>query len=386
MSEHKQKKKPKTAKIKKQINHEEKSDEIIKPILPEVKMKPITEKIIKQFVNSLFENEKENIKLNNTVSPSQNKKISKIKHKEILNSDTKNKNNKKNILEKNNDKNKNKRNKTSGKVVKSNSLCQNNNININLDNKNKQNYNLTVSPQTSHYKVKKGKKKNIGNYRIPSTESNVLSPTNKETLGDKMMKIELAREKKICAEKLRIIKEHILSLQKKEEELSKKMMKLNDKENALAKKKAFAKNNESEQSYPKMTENNVKQKNNDKNNDEFQKNIKINFESEHKLDNKEKNEKEEKKQKNQKNEKNGKKEEKKNQKIKTMESTSKKINEKKKIDNKRGKTPEKKAKKPRLVNKIVNSRSDKKMPYSKKMNGNNSLEVAKKTKGKDNKK
>jgi hypothetical protein len=383
MSEHKQKKKPKTAKIKKQINNEVKIDEIIIPILPEVKMKPITEKIIKKFVNSLFENEKENIKLNNTVSPSQNKKISKIKHKEILNSDTKNKYNKKNILEKNDDKNKNKRNKTSGKVVKSNSLCQNNNININLDNKKNQNYNLTVSPQTSHYKVKKGKNKNIRNNRIPSTESNVLSPNNKETLGDKMMKIELAREKKICAEKLRIIKEHILSLQKKEEELSKKMMKLNDKENALAKKKTFGENNELEQSYPQMTEKNVKQKNSDKNNEEIQKNIKINFESEHKLDNKEKKEKEEKKQKNQKNEK---KEEKKNQKVKTMESTSKKINEKKKIDNKRGKTPEKKVKKPRLINKIVNSRSDKKMPYSKKMNGHYSLEIAKTAKGKDKKK
>jgi hypothetical protein len=252
-----------------------------------------------------------------------------------------------------------------------------------LDNKKNQNYNLTVSPQTSHYKVKKGKNKNIRNNRIPSTESNVLSPNNKETLGDKMMKIELAREKKICAEKLRIIKEHILSLQKKEEELSKKMMKLNDKENALAKKKTFGENNELEQSYPQMTEKNVKQKNSDKNNEEIQKNIKINFESEHKLDNKEKKEKEEKKQKNQKNEK---KEEKKNQKVKTMESTSKKINEKKKIDNKRGKTPEKKVKKPRLINKIVNSRSDKKMPYSKKMNGHYSLEIAKTAKGKDKKK
>ena len=380
MSEHKQKAKPKTAKITKKINNDQKANDIIIPILPddEMEMKPLTQKLIKSFVNSLFDNEKENKnkKMYNTSSSSHNKKTSLIKHKEEILSNSKHKDkdkdNKKQKTEKPNNKKKNTRNQTSSKVQKSNSVFPKDDININLDNKKNKKFSFTVNPCTPNYKLKKENNKN--NKIMHTTESNVRTAINKETIGEKMIKDELAKEKKECAEKLRIIKEHILSLQKKEEELSKKMINLNKKENALAKKKALGKNNESDK-VPIQTEINIKEKKNDKNNDEFSKNIKINFEAEHKFDNKEKEK-----------EKIQKSEEKKNEKTKTVENTSKKHLVKKKIENKenkRGKTPEKKMKKTRLVTKIVNSRSDKKIPYPmKKAKVNNSVEVTKKSKDK----
>ena len=381
MSEHKQKVKPKTAKMTKKINNDQKTNDIIIPILPdeEMEMKPLTQKLIKNFVNSLFDNERENKnkKMNNTCSSSQHKKTSIIKHKEEILSQSKHKDkdNKKQKTEKSNNKKKNARNQTSSKVKKSNSVFPKDDININLDNKKNKKFSFTVNPHTPNYKPKKENNKN--NKIIHTTESNVRTANNKETIGEKMLKDELAKEKKECAEKLRIIKEHILSLQKKEEELSKKMINLNKKENALAKKIALGKNNESDK-VPIQTEINIKEKKNDKNNDEFNKNIKINFEAEHKFDNKEKEK-----------EKIEKSEEKKNEKTKTVENSSKKHLVKKKKDNKenkenkRGKTPEKKMKKTRLVTKIVNSRSDKKIPYPmKRAKVNHSVEVTKKTKDK----
>ena len=47
-------------------------------------------------------------------------------------------------------------------------------------------------------------------------------------------------------EKIKIIKAHILSLQKKEEELAKKNMTLNKKDNFFSRKKSIGENNESD--------------------------------------------------------------------------------------------------------------------------------------------
>ena len=75
-------------------------------------------------------------------------------------------------------------------------------------------------------KIKKKKENQKYNKIVKRSESNVKTPCNKETIGDKMIREELAKEKKMCAERLKIIKDHILSLQRKEEELARKMLQI----------------------------------------------------------------------------------------------------------------------------------------------------------------
>ncbi len=274
MSEKKQKIYSKSDIIKKddknKLNQKEKSF----PNIKKRKMSPKTKKLISNFVNSLFETEKQN--LNKSLSPSNNKQKNKIKE-----------NKQKILINKNNFQ---KQKEKTNPIIKRDELSPKTNKNsitplINL--KGKPNLNKSFSPvlnkikedysrknikeksvmkdrSKSSEKMKKErnttcdyKKYNIrinlnnnqkirnnnlntekkeNNKRIIKTENNAKTPSYRPTIGDKMIKNEIAKEKKMCAEKLKIIKDHILSLQRKEEELSKKMIQLNYKENELKKK------------------------------------------------------------------------------------------------------------------------------------------------------
>ena len=203
-------------------NNFQKQKEKSTPILKKDEMSPkATKKIVSIFINSLFEKEKPN--LNKSFNPSHNK----VKNINI-------KNNKKDIKEKSENK---KRNKSSEKPKKNrNRTYRKNNIRININsNKSNKNINNNEIIINANYNTEKENKKN--NRRIIRTENNAKTPNFRPTIGENMIRDEIAKEKKICAERLKIIKDHILSLQRKEEELSKKMMQLSNKENELNKKK-----------------------------------------------------------------------------------------------------------------------------------------------------
>ena len=87
--------------------------------------------------------------------------------------------------------------------------------------------NLSVYNNTEKNEMKNNNKK------VTKSKSNAKIKINRDTIGQKMIREEIAKEKKMCTEKIKIIKAHILSLQKKEEELEKKVMILNNRENAL---------------------------------------------------------------------------------------------------------------------------------------------------------
>ena len=92
--------------------------------------------------------------------------------------------------------------------------------------------NIKGFPNENNDIIKNNKNSNNHKKSIKS-QSNFGIRINRDTIGNKMIREEIAREKKMYTEKIKIIKAHILSLQKKEEELEKKVMILNSRENAL---------------------------------------------------------------------------------------------------------------------------------------------------------
>ena len=161
-----------------------------------------------------------------------------------------------------------------------NYLNKKNNINININinngrfNKAKTNTsNTMINPHVSYDNLdKKEKKEKKNNKKTMKTENNFKAPSNIEKLGKKIIKEEIAQEKKTTVEKLKIIKMHILSLKKKEEELTNKLIKLNNQENALSKNdkdnKEKTENLEKEgkiENIPKIEKEEKNNKNEDKN-------------------------------------------------------------------------------------------------------------------------
>ena len=210
---------------------------------------PKTRKIISKFVIEIIDEEKKNEK--KSFSPIQTKIKNKINHKEEFQAKTpiksKDSNQKESIKVK-----ERKNLSNSAQKIKSNAVNyfnKKNNININI-NVNNGRFNKTktatntahtminphISYDTLDKKEKREKKMKKDIKKSMKTENNFKTPSSKETLGEKMLKEEIAQEKKTTVEKLKIIKMHILSLQKKEEELANKLIKLNNQENALSKK------------------------------------------------------------------------------------------------------------------------------------------------------
>lgn len=384
------------------------------PIIEKVdKMTPKLKTIISGFVKSLLDiDENNNVNLNKSFSPPNNKVNTKLdlkendplrikqSHKEVKESDI-------NLTSQKN------RCKSTGKIKKNiNPTYKKNSLNIVSNNKlkNKSSTNININKSNKN-------NKNSNNYgRIIQTEHNFKTPCNRETIGDKLIREEIAKEKKMCAEKMRIIKDHILSLQKKEEELLKKMLKLKYQENILTRKKMEnGKENASPKPQNTMNKKDELKHINNKSNNQLKKNQdkyefnNIGFNEKEKKDKdknngKEKNiiinssEKEEnKKEKEKKNEiENKENKEKPKEKNKINEKSPKRLLEKfkanenkdnkiDKIKNKNEKTPEKKQK----VNKsgASTSHSKKKIVYRiKQIKNNNSNELTKKIKSKDNKK
>ena len=271
-------------------------------IMKNRKPSPNTKKIIKSFVESLMEENKNNIANINNIdiidnienidninhfSPPSNDQINnKIKEKEEYPIKIK-KDNKAKELELNKFVKK-ESSKSLEKIKKKTNFTtyKRNNINIVANNKikkkNKSSVNIYINSE-------KKEKKNYG--KIIQTEQTFKTTCNKETIGYKMIREEIAKEKKMCAEKIKIIKEHILSLQKKEEELTQKMMHLNNKENALSKKNIQNEDTkEKEISKPKnqIINNEIKQNENVKlnsnNNNENNIKKKINLDFKEKLE------------------------------------------------------------------------------------------------------
>ena len=371
-----------------------------------LKMTPHIKTIISSFVKSLLDiNENNNVNLNKSFSPQINKVNTKLDVKEDAPIRIKQDQKEAKELDINLTSQKN-RYKSTGKIKKNlNSTHKKPNLNIvvNSNNKLKNKSSLNIS-------INKSKKNNINYRRMIQTENNFKTPCNRETIGDKLIREEIAKEKKICAEKMRIIKDHILSLQKKEEELLKKMLKLKYQENILTRKK-MENGKESVLPKPQNTMNkkdelrHIDNKNNnqlkinqDKNefnntgfnekekkdkdkNDGKEKNNMINSseKEENKKEKEKKNEIEKKENKGKLNEKSPKKPLEKN---KTNENKDNKIDKNK---YKNEKTPEKMQK----MNKsgASNSHSKRKIVYRiKQINNSNSIELTKKNKSKDNKK
>ena len=89
-----------------------------------------------------------------------------------------------------------------------------------------------------------------------------------------MIREEIAKEKKMCTEKIKIIRAHILSLQKKEEELEKKVIKLNNQENALGKINIEkVENTGKEENIPKDKKHNYSERKNRDQNTDKKKNV-----------------------------------------------------------------------------------------------------------------
>ena len=214
------------------IKKKEESASITENVL---KMTPHIKTIISSFVKSLLDiNENNNVNLNKSFSPQINKVNTKLDVKE--DAPIRIKQDQKEVKELDiNLTSQKSRYKSTGKIKKNlNSTHKKPNLNIvvNSNNKlkNKSSSNISIN------KSNKSKKNNINYRRMIQTENNFKTPCNRETIGDKLIREEIAKEKKICAEKMRIIKDHILSLQKKEEELLKKMLKLKYQENILTRK------------------------------------------------------------------------------------------------------------------------------------------------------
>ena len=235
MSEKKQKIK---TSLKKDIGKnaiKSKEKPVVVPIVQNRLPSPDTKKIIKTFVETLLEENKTNttnIDNSNSFSPPTDNQIkNEIKEKENLPIKIK-MNDKTKELELNK-LDKKDRSKSLEKIKKNNnnSMYKRNNLNIinknNIKKKNKSSVNIYTHSE---------KKENKNHRRIIQTEQPFKTPCNRESIGNKMIRDEIEKEKKMCAEKIKIIKEHILSLKKKEEELAKKMMQLNYKENALSRK------------------------------------------------------------------------------------------------------------------------------------------------------
>ena len=279
MSDKKKKITTKLSLDKKQTNNNTNPIEEM-PELPKGK----TFQIISTFIDSLFDNDKSF--LNKSFSPSHKKQKIKIKQKEEIYIKTKSNKKKNKKIKINKSKEKNERNKSLIKIKKHSNTFKNNDLNINIGNNNKKikNIKTLANARTPNYVIKKENHKN--NKIVKRSESNVKTPCNKETIGDKMIREELAKEKKICAERLKIIKDHILSLRRKEEELARKMIEINKKENALTKKNTGIRENsdiELSQNQLEMISKENLTKNNSK--DEIN-NIKMNFLNEKKLEKK----------------------------------------------------------------------------------------------------
>ena len=364
-------------------------------------MSPKTKKVISTFINSLFENEKP--KLNKSFSPSHK---AKYKVKEDLPKIIKLNKKENKVIDIKPKTEKNERSKSSEKVQKHRLINYKKNnirININSNNNKKRNRTQDITNTNSNTENKENKKSNRKNIK---TEYIAKTPINRTTIGEKMMKEEIAKEKKICAEKLKIIKEHILSLQRKEEELSKKMMQLNNRENALNKKNIeIEPEKEKEDNIDNIQNELVKNNEENKSNlEEENKKIVDNIENENSSEIKENESKDitvkiSEKIENESNEQDTEKEKSKqietekeiiNDKNKVKEKTELKPNKNRIINKniyKKEKTPQKKLKKIILEKKIDSNNSKKKITFPKnKMKNNNSTELTRKIKPKNNKK
>ena len=247
---------------------------------------PRTRKIIAKFVRDIIDEEKKN-ELNNekkSFSPFQTKIKNKLNYKEESQAKTPIKAKEVKYKETNKVKDKKNMNNSAQKIKSKNSgvnyLNKKNNINININinngrfNKAKtKTSNTMINPHVSYDNLdKKEKKEKKNNKKTMKTENNFKAPSNIEKLGKKMIKEEIAQEKKTTVEKLKIIKMHILSLKKKEEELTNKLIKLNNQENALSKNdkdnKEKTENLEKEgkiENIPKIEKEEKNNKNEDKN-------------------------------------------------------------------------------------------------------------------------
>ena len=192
---------------------------------------PRTKQIISTFIKSIIEDSKKNDDKKKYLSPVLNRSKKKINHQDELSLTITPKENRRKIFHKNH---KRERSNSAQKFKNKNKHNMVNNFNKkNYFRQNKTSYTITNALNT----YENGKKDIKENHKkLLLNENNLKSPANKETIGQKMIREEIAKEKKMTSEKLKIIKEHILSLQKKEEELEKKMIKLNNQENALNKK------------------------------------------------------------------------------------------------------------------------------------------------------
>ena len=216
---------------------------------------PRTRKIIAKFVRDIIDEEKKNETINEkkSLSPLQTKIKSKINNKEDLQSKTPIKSKEGKQKEANKVINRKNLSNSAQKIKSKNNAVnyfnKKNNINININvnngrfNKTKTSTstaNTMVNPHISYDNLdkreKKEKKEKKDIKKSMKTENYFKSPSNKETIGQKLIKEEIAQEKKTTVEKLKIIKMHILSLKKKEEELANKLIKLNNQESMLSKK------------------------------------------------------------------------------------------------------------------------------------------------------
>ena len=166
------------------------------PIMQNRLPSPNTKKIIKTFVESIMEENKTNTtnidNNNNSISPSSDNQINnKIKEKEDFPIKIK-KNNKINELELNKlDKKDRSKSLEKAKKKNNNISYKRNNLNLITNNKikkkNKSYVNICINSE---------KKEKKNSRRIIQTEQTFKTPCNRETVGDKMVREEIAKEKK----------------------------------------------------------------------------------------------------------------------------------------------------------------------------------------------
>jgi len=156
----------------------------------------------------------------------------------------------------------------SSQKVKQNNTNYKKNISMSKSNKN---FSYNIRNDLPVYKTEKKDNKKI-NKKMMKSENNFKTPVIKETIGNKMIREEIAKEKKMCTEKIKIIRAHILSLQKKEEELEKKVIKLSNQENALGKiNTEKVENTGKEENIPKDKQQNYSERKNGDQNTEKKK-------------------------------------------------------------------------------------------------------------------
>ena len=170
---------------------------------------PRTKKIISTFIKSIIEDSKKNDDKKKYLSPVLNRSKKKINHQDELSLTITPKENRRKIFHKNH---KRERSNSAQKFKNKNKHNMVNNFNKkNYFRQNKTSYTITNALNT----YENGKKDIKENHKkLLLNENNLKSPANKETIGQKMIREEIAKEKKMTSEKLKIIKEHILSLQK----------------------------------------------------------------------------------------------------------------------------------------------------------------------------